>query len=535
MKKKIFKSLLAIACLLCSISASAYDFEVDGIYYDVVSLSDFTCKVVSGGKKYEGDVVIPATVNYANRTLTVVEIASGAFSSGLTAITIPNTISSISDKTFNGCSKLESVVIEDGKTYLSLGCNYYNNGSGKGLFYDCPITTLYIGRNLSYGTTNAYGRSPFYGIKTIKELKIGNSVSIIGENAFSGCSSLTNLTMGDSISEIKEYAFSGCSNLTNLIINDAVSEIGEYAFNGCSGLTNITIGNSATSIGNYAFYNCQNLTSIIIPNSITTIGKYAFGYCNGLTSVTIGNSISKIGENAFHNCSNLIEVHILDLNAWCKIEFSDVYSNPLYYAKHLYMNGEETKDLVIPDPVTSIGFATFYNCIGLTSVAISNSVAEIGISAFANCSELTSATIGNSVAEIGASAFSNCSGLTNVILGNSISKIGWNAFKGCKNLIKLRFFNTTPPKIVTTFYVDESFTNNQYMTLNVFVPQEALEAYQSADPWKNFWNLQGFDASGIENVKAEGGNAVYYDLRGNRLDAPKNGLNIINGKKMIMK
>ena len=74
------------------------------------------------------------------------------------------------------------------------------------------------------------------------------------------------------------------------------------------------------------------------------------------------------------------------------------------------------------------------------------------------------------------------------------------------------------------------------MTLNVFVPQEALTAYQNAAKWKDFWILQGFDATGIENVKAEGGNAnIYYDLRGNRLDAPKRGLNIINGKKVMVK
>ena len=74
------------------------------------------------------------------------------------------------------------------------------------------------------------------------------------------------------------------------------------------------------------------------------------------------------------------------------------------------------------------------------------------------------------------------------------------------------------------------------MTLNVFVPQEALEAYQNSNSWKNFWNLQGFDATGVENVKAEGKNAnVYYDLRGNGLNAPKRGLNIINHKKVMMK
>jgi len=75
------------------------------------------------------------------------------------------------------------------------------------------------------------------------------------------------------------------------------------------------------------------------------------------------------------------------------------------------------------------------------------------------------------------------------------------------------------------------------MALNVFVPHEALLAYQSAVGWKDFWNLQGFVPTGIYNVKNDilNGNSKCYDLRGNRLSAPKRGLNIINGKKVIVK
>lgn len=105
MKNKIFKSLLVMACLLSSISVSAYDFEVDGFQYDVVSLSERTCRLVGSNDGFEGDVVIPAHVNYANRTITVVEIESGLFKNNtyITGITIPNTISSIGNNVFYGC------------------------------------------------------------------------------------------------------------------------------------------------------------------------------------------------------------------------------------------------------------------------------------------------------------------------------------------------------------------------------------------------------------------------------------------------
>ena len=139
------------------------------------------------------------------------------------------------------------------------------------------------------------------------------------------------------------------------------------------------------SIGQYAFYECADLTSVTIPNSVTSIGDYAFSECSGLTSV-----------------------HISDIAAWCNIDFESYSSNPLNYAYHLYLKGEEVKDLIIPNNMKSIGNYAFRGCSGLTSVTIPNSVTSIGESAFSFCSSLTSVTIGNSVKSIGAWAFYDC-------------------------------------------------------------------------------------------------------------------------------
>ena len=165
----------------------------------------------------------------------------------------------------------------------------------------------------------------------------------------------------------------------------SVTSIGYGAFSGCSGLTSVTIPNSMTSIGVYAFSGCSALTSVTIGNSVTSIGQDAFSGCSGLTSVTIGNSVTSIGTSAFENCSGLTSVHISDIAAWCNIDFADYDSNPLNYAHHLYMNGEEVKDLVIPNSVTSIGTSAFSGCSGLISVTIPNSVTSIGTSAFYGC------------------------------------------------------------------------------------------------------------------------------------------------------
>ena len=180
------------------------------------------------------------------------------------------------------------------------------------------------------------------------------------------------------------------AEVTSLMFYEEMFYSGLTTANIPASVTFNSVTYSVTSIGQYTFTDCSGLTSVTIPNSITSIGFAAFAGCSGLTSVTIPNSVTSIGQSAFQGCTGLTKVNITDIAAWCNIAFGSYSSNPLYYAKHLYVNDTEVTNLTIPNSVTSIGDYAFRDCSGLTSVTIPNSVTSISPEAFFGCSGLTS-------------------------------------------------------------------------------------------------------------------------------------------------
>ena len=273
---------------------------------------------------------------------------------------------------------------------------------------DNEVMVTYKGNIDPYAGDPGYNEAQYSGEITIPDSVTFNGttylVTRIGFCSFYRCTSLTKVNIGNSVTAISDWAFYGCSSLSNITIPNSVFSIGNQAFEGTAWFSNQPNGVVYAGLVAYS-YKGDSPYSITLKEGTIGIATLAFSFCEDLTSITIPSSVFYIGDAAFMNCEGLNSVYISDIEAWCKIRFGD---NPLSFAHHLFLNGEEVINLVIPNSVTSISGSAFEGCYGLTSIEIPNSVTEIGFYAFRWCTRLTSIEIPNSVNNIGYSAFSYC-------------------------------------------------------------------------------------------------------------------------------
>ena len=441
MKQFISSTILLLALLLPAL-ATAHDFEVDGIYYNIngneatvtFRSRNYPYYPFSGG--YAGSVVIPATVTYNGTTYPVTSIGEMTFfnCSGLASVDIPNSVTSIGRSVFYNCTGLTSVVIPNSVT--SIGQEAFYNCTGL-TSIDIPNSVTAIGAwafdntawynnqpdGLVYAGMVAYkykGTMPSGTNITLKEGTLGIAVC-----AFEDCPGLTSIVIPNSVTEIGVLAFMDCPALTSIVVESGnprydsrnnCNAIIETASNTLiAGCKNTIIPNSVTEIGYGAFMDCTGLTSIVIPNSVTKIGELAFQGCTGLTSVDIPNSVTEIvcdafGDPAFLGCSGLTSIVVESGNP--RYDSRNNCNAIIESASNTLIVG--CKNTTIPNSVTKIGPCAFFGCDGLTSIDIPNSVISIGDNAFQGCTGLTSIVIPNSVTEINDFAFYECTGLTDV-------------------------------------------------------------------------------------------------------------------------
>lgn len=281
------------------------------------------------------------------------------------------------------------------------------------------------------------GDRVFAECRSLQSINIPNSVTQIGKNAFSRCKALQSIHIPNSVTQIGNMAFFDCLSLQSINIPNSVRYIGINPFCNCPQLrltsdnphfkvinrllvssggtlisslssdAHITIPNSVTHIGNGAFYEHFALQTITIPSSVTHIGEASFIMCRNLQTITISNTVTHIGANPFADC---FQLQLTSDNLHFKV------INGLLISSDGTLISCLSKDthIHIPNLVTHIGDYAFFKCEVLQTITIPNSVTQIGSGAFSECEKLQAVNIPNSVTQIGDEAFSCYSSLQTI-------------------------------------------------------------------------------------------------------------------------
>ena len=307
--------------------------------FDVFIMGEATSKQIAAIVFDANDKMPDKKINLdLTGTKNLTTIDNGAFSRGwnegcsnLTKITIPDGVTSIGFRAFDGCTSLEEMTIP------SVGC------------FGDYFAYQYIPESLKKVTVTSgeIVNSAFSDCSNIETIILSGDIKSIGSHAFSGCTGLKEITIPNSVTSIDSYAFSGCTSLAEMTIpfvgkgNNASYSYEKqfrYIFGSSSAssvpssLKRVTVTGGEIFDGDYyysAFADCSNIEAIILSGDIKSIGSYAFSGCTGLKEITIPDSVASIGSNAFYGCSKLADVYAETYEGWKSIAFSNELSNPL--------------------------------------------------------------------------------------------------------------------------------------------------------------------------------------------------------------
>lgn len=527
--RKLFTFCLA---LVASAGITKASVTIDGIAYNL-NETELTAKVTSKSQKYSSEIIIPSSVTYDAKTYSVTSIGKEAFydCSILNSIEIPNSVTSIEDYAFAGCSSLTEVTIPNSVINM-----------GDGVFLNCA--SLPVIDNIRYADTYLVEAVD----KTLSTYTIKTGTKWIGAEAFMNCSSLTSIEIPNSVTSIEDYAFFW-SGLTSIEIPQNLVRIGSVAFvcenlktiiwnaknckmpcdDDCydwhpftglyrdNKINSITIGNEVEHLPSHLCYGMGNLTTIIwnaksaacelfegpfsdcrtsitsfiIGEEVDTIPENLCRDLERLKSIKIPISVTYVGSQSFAGCDSLATVHISDLAAWCKIDFQDEFSNPLYYAQHLYLNDVELPaDLEIPNGAIKIGEDAFAHWDRITSVIIPGSVNSIGYEAFDGCSNLKSVTMKYGVKQISPFAF-NCHNLRTISIPSTVDSIGALAFIS-ERLEEVYNYASTPQYMREDDfygYMAQATLRSVLHLCKLYVPEESINLYKTAEVWRLFGQI----------------------------------------------
>ena len=261
--KRIF---LLFSLLLGVLSAWAYDVELDGIFYNL-DKENKTASVAS--YSYKGAVVIPETISVDGKAYTVTSLGEYCFSGcwGLTSITIPNSVTRIGEYCFSSCGGLESIVVESGNTVYDSreNCNAIIETATNTMLSGCRNTTI-------PNSVTSLGDGCFSGCSGLTSITIPSSVTSLGEYCFSDCSGLTSITIPNSVTSLGGYCFDCCLGLTEVHANrETPPATGYDIFHTCISLQTIYVPTGASANYDIAPWNAYKIVEEEVQSGITAV------------------------------------------------------------------------------------------------------------------------------------------------------------------------------------------------------------------------------------------------------------------------
>ena len=537
--KKIF--LLLWFVLLGLFEVQAYQFEKNGIYYDIVNGK---AVVVSGDVSYSGDVVIPETVEYDGQHYVVDSIGEWAFNScsglmsvklpeklraigslaftdcyGLTSISFPASLKVIGSGAFQNCEGLTSVVFPEGLTAV-----------GDGAFYGCdkldslsfPASmkminwTAFCTHRGTYGNSCSCEHIRYVDVKDLHTWM--NSVRYIGReqnpgfhlyfpkaHLYIGGKLLTHVVIPGDVTEIKPYTFSGMDCIKTVSMQKGVENVGILAFSGCRNLSSVSFSEGLKEISSNAFKNCASLSSVFFSEGLEKIGNYAFENCGSLTSVAFPEGLTEIEERAFYGCDKLdslsfpASMKAINWTAFCTYRgnYGDSCScEHIRYVNvkdlHTWINSVRYVKLEYGSPHLYFPKAHLY--IGgklLTHVVIPGDIAEVKPYTFSGMDSIRTVSMQKGVENVGKQAFSGCRNLSFVSFSDGFEEIGEYAFNGCNSLHSVKLpasikklgysaFNDQGVEIELYALVPPIGGSSSLGDNLVYVPESCIEAYRTA-------------------------------------------------------
>ena len=390
-------------------------------------------------------------------------IAGEAFRkcSGLTLLTIPNSVTSIGSRAFYDCSGLTKV------NYLGTVDEWVE---------------IDMSDNLTY-----YAKDLYINDELLTDVKI-TSADSIKNYAFYNCASIKSVEMGDSVKYIGRGAFLHCSGLSSITINNNITSISEATFAGCSGLTSVTIPESVTSIGYSAFQECSSLTSVVIPNSVTFIDYNAFSLCSNLKTVYNCSSLN-IVEGTNDNGS--VAYYADEVINACPVgDFIVNYEEEIIE----YIGDTTINKIEIPEFVTGIEPDVFESCANIDTI-VWNAIdcadfTETTAPFNAQAAQIKSVIFGNNVEYIPAYLCSDMTLLTEISIPGKVNSIGENAFVGCS---RLRYITSYPTLVPLA--KENSF--NSYSAY-LYIPCDYYDYYFLDDVFGKFKEIKCITAEEVE-------------------------------------